>query len=99
MTINEIKEILAKKFKDENCCFTKKDISIKREGKGDHFMITIADYEHCPIEITTEVDEYFGNCIWVKYWFEEESELFDSKTSWEWERAIKYVGYYIANRF
>ena len=99
MTINEIKNILAQKFEDEGCSFTRKDISIKRIGNRDHFQIVVADYTHCMIEVWTEVDDYFGNCIWVKYWFEEESELFDSKTEWKWERAIKYIGYYVANRF
>ena len=99
MTIAKIKDILAEKFEDEGCGFTKKDISIKRVGKGDHFKIVVADYSHCEIEITTEVDEYFGNCIWVKYWFEETSEFFDSKRGWEWESAIKNVGYYVASRF
>lgn len=99
MTIAKIKDILAEKFKDENCCFTKKDIKITRNGKGDNFTIVIEDYTHCPITITTEIDDYFGKCIWVRYEFEEESELFDSKYDWQWESAIKNVGYYVASRF
>lgn len=99
MTTNEIKNILTKKFEDEGCCFTKKDISIKRNGKGDNFTIVVADYDHAPIKITTEVDDYFGNCIWVRYEFEDEVQMFDSKTEWRWESAIKNVGYYVATRF
>ena len=99
MTINEIKKQLAQKFEDEGCGFTKKDISIKRIGNGDHFQIVVADYTHCMIEIWTEVDDYFGNCIWVKDWFDESVQLFDSKHDWQWESAIKNIGYDIANTF
>ena len=99
MTINEIKNLLAKKLEDEGSNFTKKDISIKRNGTGDKFTIIMKDYDHCPIKIRTEVDKYFGNCIWVTYEFEDETLLFDSKTSWAWESAIKNIGYDIANTF
>lgn len=44
LTHNEIKAIMAKKFKDEHCCFTEKDIKVRLINS--HIEIQIRGYEH-----------------------------------------------------
>lgn len=88
MNKKEIKEILANKFKDENCGFTKKDIKIKDIKDG--FEITIADYDHAPYRVT-----YFEGEWWAYDSFFEEYVGISSKL----ENCLLYVGYDIANKF
>ena len=49
---SEIKEIMAKKFKDEHCCFTEKDIKV--ELASSHIEIQIKGYEHIAFKLLPE---------------------------------------------
>lgn len=88
MKKSEIKEILANKFKDEKCGFTKKDIKIKDIKDG--FEIVVADYTHNPYRVT-----YFENEWWAYNGFIEEYVGVSSKL----ENCLLCVGYDIAITF
>lgn len=88
MKKSEIKTLLAEKLKAEGTGFTKKDISIKDIKDG--FVITIADYTHCPIKVT-----FYDGEWWAYDGFEEEYFSIDSDLKY----AILTIGYHIASRF
>lgn len=97
ITANEIKELLATKLHDEGTYFTKKHISVKQIKNG--YAVTIKDYEHIPFTITAEEDEYFGYCVYVRREDTKIIYMADSKKAYKWAEAIRYLGYYIGNRF
>lgn len=98
MSILEIKEILVQKFEDEGCGFTDQDIYVTQQDN--ETTITIADYEHCPIRITEEKDEYFGFVLYVKDDGENEIiGMYDSKRDYPYKEALLNIGYHIANTF
>ena len=83
-----MKEILANKFRDEKCGFTKKDIKIKDIKEG--YEITIAGYENIPYKVT-----YFEGEWWAYDTLFEEYVGITKKL----ETCLLYVGYDIANKF
>jgi len=99
MNIEKIKSALAKKFKDEQSGFTKKDIIIEKVNNNE-IWIKMRDYETTPISIKQDRDEYFGYVLFIRDEFTEEYiEMCESKIDYPWENAVKIVGYYIASRF
>jgi hypothetical protein len=93
-----MKSILASKLKEEGTYFTKSHISIRLQKNG--YRITIKDYEHVPFTITTEDDEIFGKCVWVKdHWSGEYIIFKTSKTDYPIFEALLSLGYYIGTRF
>ena len=97
-TIDEMKLILAQKFEDEECCFTQEDITIEEQDNG--LKIIIKDFEHCPISISKEKDDYFGYVLYVKDECEEEIiGMYNSRRDYPYTEALINIGYYIASRF
>ena len=110
MTIKEMKEILAKKLKDENTYFTKSDISIKKSEhirKGDTckdytYKITIKDYEYITFVVNIRnncgVDPYI--CVYRKEGDFKNMIIYDDFNSdKDVENVIIRLGYYIGTRF
>ena len=97
MTANDMKNILAKKLKDENTYFTKSDISIKKQGKK--YKIVIKDYEHIPFQMAFDYDDYFGFIVWVHNDSLKTIAYVDSKKDYDIESALIQLGYYIGTRF
>ena len=103
MTTKEMKNILVNKFEDENCCFTRKDVSIRKSGKTT--TIIIKDYEHITFKITEDYDDYLGYELYVNEFYTdypdetEWSTFTDSKTTYNYETALKLIGYHIAQTF
>lgn len=80
----------------------------------DAIRVVIKGFEHIHFFIQTEVDEYFGNSIWVweKSYYTDTNEysnegseiIYDTygkNADWdllEWKAALN-IGYYIASRF
>lgn len=94
----EMKEILFQKLQDEECYFTKSDISITKTKEG--YKIVIKDYEHIPFTITTKKDDYFGYIVYIRDEFEERNIVFvDSKKDYDFKMALVELGYYIGTRF
>ena len=98
MTKAEMKEILVKKFRDEESSFTAKDIKISVSKNVT--VISIKDYEACPFKITAEYDDYFGYCLYVyDVAYEEYIGMYDSKKDYPWRDALVNVAYHIAATF
>lgn len=98
MTTAEMKNILAKKLKDENTYFTKSHINIKKLGEG--YKIIIKDYEHIPFKMNFSFDNYFGYQVWIRDMCEGCNIIFvDSKKNYDIETALIHLGYYISTRF
>lgn len=96
---NILKDLLAEKLEAEGCYFTKKDISIKKQG--DSHKVVIKDYEHCPFEVTYVNDAHLNHCVTV--WNRENNTIVHMTDSNNWEdgqrEAMVYLGYYIGTRF
>lgn len=112
MTNKEMKNVLVSKFKDENCNFSMKDISIVKmsekitddfnnevERCQTGFIMTIKDYEHIPFTMVLEEDEYFGFIVMIENDFDDYTIFVDCKKEYDIERALIQLGYYIATRF
>ena len=97
MTINDMKEILANKLKDEGAHFTKSDIIIKKQGES--YKIVIKDYEHLPFKMSLEYDDYFGYTVWICNDSFKNIAYVDSKKDYDIESALIELGYYIGTRF
>ena len=112
--IRAMKQVLAKKLKDEETYFTYKDISIRtRTIKTDRirgeqenyrgYEIVIKDYETTPFFMFFEEDDYFGYIVWIftvyNNQLDENVEFVDSKVEYDVERALIHLGYYIGTRF
>lgn len=101
----EIKNILAKKFADEECGFTESDIKVSRTPSA--IWITINDYDHITFKMWIEDDDYFGHIVYIdEYWYNNETPEFsdsvafvDSKTEFDYRTALVRLGYHIANTF
>ncbi len=95
MTINEMKELLASKLKDEGTYFTKKHINISKIKNG--YKIVIEDYEHVPFKLIMEHED---DCYTTYAYCDGECVYFyDSKYRfYDWE-AIMNIGYYIGTHF
>lgn len=99
MNIEKIKKALAKKLRDENSSFTKKDISIEKVSKNE-IWIKMRDYENVPISVKQDKDDYFGYVLFIRDEFDEGLiGMCDSKVDYPWDEAMIEVGYYIASRF
>ena len=55
LTHNEIKSIMAKKFKDEHCCFTEQDINVGLINS--HIEIQIRGYEHISYKLFPQTND------------------------------------------
>lgn len=100
MKNSEMKDVLYRKLQDENSTFKKSDISIKKQK--DSYIITIKDYEHIPLKLYLEYDDYFGYVVYVQYHngdYFKTIEMLTSKKDYDVKRALIYVGYYIGTRF
>ena len=93
-----MKQILAEKFKAENCYFTMKDISISKYKNG--YKIIIKEYEFNPFYLSFADDDYFGHMVLIDDEAEKANIIFvDSKYQYDVTTALIELGYYIANRF
>lgn len=110
MTTKNMKEILAKKLKDENTYFTKSDISIRKKEyvcKGNiykdyTYKIIIKDYEHITFIIDIKnnygVDPYI--CVYYKEGDFKTMIIYDDFVSEkDIENALIKLGYFIGTRF
>lgn len=93
-TVKEMKDVLAKKLKDENTYFTRKDIKLTATEYG--FTIQIEDYE--PFKMEWEEDDYFGYMVWV--WHDDELVCCETaKSVLDVYSALISIGYYVGTRF
>lgn len=98
MKIAEMKQILAKKFKDEGCCFIKQDIII--EKGNNKYYIKIKDFEHILFTMFFgEPDGYFDYVVQIINTFDDDYIYTESKNGYDIESALIELGYYIATRF
>lgn len=97
MTTSEMKEILAKKLKDEGTYFTTSYISIRKQGEA--YKIVIKDYEHLPFKMSLEYDDYFGYTVWICNDSFKNIVFVDSKKEYDIKTALIELGYYIGTRF
>lgn len=105
MTTKEMKEILAKKLKDENTYFMESDISIRKKEHGNKdisYKIVIKDYEHITfildIKNNYEVEPYI--CIYYKEGDFKAMIIYDDfRGDKDIESALINLGYYIGTRF
>ena len=88
MKKTEIKRILSNKLREENSCFTTKDIIVKDIKDG--FIIMIKDFEACPFKVT-----FFEGEWWVYDEAFEEYVAIDKDLSY----CIIAIGYEIATKF
>ena len=110
MTTKEMKEILAKKLKDENTYFTMSDISIKKSEytrKGETckdytYKIVIKDYEHITFIVNIKnnygVDPYI--CVYQKESDFKNMIIYDDfRGDKDVKNVLIRLGYYIGTRF
>lgn len=96
MTTNEMKTILYNKLQDENCNFSKSDISIRKDGET--YKIIIKDYEHCPFRMSFEYDYCCGYIVYL--YIDKTNVIYvDSKKDYDIKTALIELGYYIGTRF
>ena len=95
MNIQEMKNILAKKLKEENSYLDKSHISIEKQN--DAYIITLKDYEHIYFKMEFYKDEDFGYVVSIYDSFEGCNLIFvDSKKGYDVENALIELGYHIA---
>lgn len=98
MNVNDMKNILAKKLKEENTYFTKSHISMKKQGES--YKIVIKDYEHIYFKMTLSYDDYFGYEVWIYDSFDDCNIIYvDNKEKYDIENALIQLGYHIGNTF
>ena len=101
MTINEMKDILAQKLKDENCYFSKSDLSIEKGTKD--ITISIKGTEPFSFIMTFEHDEYFGYITCVHRYFNGKRDMtisfIESKQGYDVKQALIEIGYHIGTQF
>lgn len=101
---SEITAIMAKKFKEEQCCFTEKDIKVRLINS--HIEIQIRDYDHItfqiiPAKIDNDFAVYTYECtVFVKS--PHGKQLVDyneSSVDYPFKDALVWLAYHIANTF
>lgn len=98
MDVNDMKNILAKKLKEEDAYLDKSHISIKKQGNA--YRITLKGYEHIYFKMDFYQDEYFGYVVSIYDSFEGCNLIFvDNKKCYDVENALVELGYHIANCF
>ena len=98
MNVNDMKNILAKKLKEENTYFTKSHISMEKQGKS--YKIIIKDYEHIYFKMTLSYDDYFGYEVSIYDSFSDRIIIYvDNKKDYDIENALIQLGYHIGNTF
>lgn len=108
LTHNEIKAIMAKKFKDEHCCFTEQDIKVGLINS--HVEIQIRGYEHITHKLFPEkVDcDFLEPFIVTIYEYMPLSKrpndkisvgCFGSYVDYPFEEALVWLAYYISQTF
>lgn len=100
MKVQEMKQTLYQKLKDEKTIFEKNDIKIKKQNQN--YIIIIKDFEHIPFKLHFENDDYFGYIVYLQYFngvHYEVLEMFDDNKEQQTQTALLYLGYYIANHF
>lgn len=101
MKTQEMKDILFQKLQDEQCNFKKSDISIVKSANN-LYNVTIKDYEHIPLRLELELDEFLGYVVYVQFFngiYYKTIEMFESKKEYDIEHALIHLGYYIGTRF
>lgn len=110
MTTKNMKEILAKKLKDENTYFTKSDISIRKKeyickgttDKDYSYKVIIKDYEH--ITFVIDIKSNYGIDPYICVYYKEDDfkamiiydDFFSDK---DIENTLVKLGYFIGTRF
>ena len=102
LTHNEIKAIMAKKFKDEHCCFTEKDIKVGLINS--HIEIQIRDYDHITFRIVPTKDDnnfvvFVYECWVLSNHSKELVSYHDNSKDYPFEEALTHLAYHIANTF
>lgn len=98
MNIEEMKDLLAKKFVDEQSTFTREDINIEAK-ENNTYIITIRDFEELPFTLRMFVcdNEYY---VTIKDSLFGEYVSFNvSKTHYDIEWSLIELGYHIAQTF
>ena len=101
MTIPEMKQTLYKKLQDEQSNFKKSDIVIIK-STDNIYNVTIKGFEHIPLRLELEIDEFLGYVVYVQYYngiFYKTVEMIESKKDYDMQHALLYLGYYIGTRF
>ena len=105
LTHNEIKAIMAKKFKEEHCDFTEQDIKVRLINS--HIEVQMGGYDHISYKlIPSKVDcEFFApfmvttyECMCLSKFPNDKLSLnaCDSDTDYPFEQALTNLAYYIA---
>ena len=105
LTHSEIKAIMAKKFADENCCFTEKDIKVRLINS--RIDIQIRDYDHITFMLYPHSVEGFTppfvvavyECWVISKHSKELVSYHDSDKDYPFEEALIHLAYHIANTF
>lgn len=103
LTHSEIKAIMAKKFKEENCCFTENDIKVRLINS--HIEIQIRDYDHITFKIVPmKVDGMpFVVGVFEGWTLSKHSNeivgYHDSSKDYPFEEALIDLAYHIAQTF
>ena len=103
LTHSEIKAIMAKKFKGENCVFTENDI--KARLINSHIEIQIRDYDHITFMLYPHKEDGFPFAVavyecWVLSKHSKEPVSYhESNIDYPFEEALIHLAYHIANTF
>ena len=102
LTHNEIKSIMAKKFKEENCYFAENDIKVRLINS--HIEIQIRDYDHITFMLVpTKDDNNFVVAVfecWILIKSSKELVGYhDSSKDYPFEEALIELAYHIAQTF
>lgn len=101
MKIPEMKKALFQKLQDEKSNFKKSDIIIVK-STNNLYNVTIKGFEHIPLRLELEKDEFLGYVVYVQYYngiFYKTYTMVESKKEYNIKSALLELGYYIASRF
>ena len=99
MNVEDMKNILAQKLKDEKSYFTKADIDIKKHGKT--YQIIVKGFEHIPFRMElSHNEEDFEYVVAIFDTFDNCNIIFlENPKKYDIEDALMQLGYHIAMCF
>ena len=104
MKTTEIKEILLKKLKVENCYFTKPtDVHISKVN-DEKYIIIINDYKPINFKMTLSIDDFDNTYeVTISKYYENDFEgivsYINTSKDYDIQSALIELGYYIGTRF
>lgn len=98
MNVENMKNILAQKLKEENSYLTKSHINMEKHGED--FTIVIKDYEHIYFKMRMYHDDDLGYVVSIYDSFDDCEVVFVNNEKFhDLENALIDLGYHIGNTF